>query len=313
MTCERSRVEPMAPAQKIVPCLWCADNADEAVAFWLDVFGAGVECAELHRTRYPTEGLADFQAEMAGKTLTVEFSIGGLRLAALNGGGEIPPSPMLSFIVNFDPSRDPSAAEHIDEAWDRLADGGTVLMEIGEQPYSPRYGWVQDRFGASWQLMLTNPDGEPRPFLIPCLMFANQNANRANEAINFYTSLFPDTHVGLVHTYPDKHGDAEAGSVMFGAFAVGEQWFAAMDSPIPHHFDFNESISLQIECADQAEIDRYWSQLSRVPESEQCGWCKDQFGISWQVVPTAIDQMLTPQNWATMMGMTKIELGAFSS
>lgn len=295
--------EPM-----IVPCIWCNANADEVVEFYLSVFGDSAACAELRRAQYPADGLADFQSELAGETLTIEFSIGGVRLTALNAGEGFPPSPMLSFIVNVDPSRDDRAREHIDDLWTRLADGGTVLMEIGEQPYSPRYGWVQDRYGVSWQLMLTDPQGDPRPFLIPTFLFANANANRAGEAIDFYTSVFGDARVGTVERYPEAHQDAAAGAVMFGEFAVGEQWFAAMDSPISHEFDFNESVSLQVECADQAEIDRYWTQLSHVPEAEQCGWCKDQFGVSWQVVPAGIDNLMTPENWATLMRMRKIEL-----
>ena len=302
----------MATEQKIVPCIWFNKDADEAVAFYLSAFGDSAECTELVRSHYPNEGLADFQSDMAGEPLTIEFSLGGVRLTALNAGSEFRPTPMLSFIVNFDPARDKHAAENIDALWERLSDGGKVLIEIGAQPYSPRYGWVEDKYGVSWQLMLTDPDGDPRPFLIPTFLFANANTNRASEAVEFYTSLFPDSRIGMLARNPEANEDAAAGSLMFGEFAVGEQWFAAMDAPRPQDYDFTEGVSLQVECADQLEIDRVWGELSRVPEAEQCGWCKDQFGVSWQVVPANMDQLMTPENWAKMMRMGKIEIAEFA-
>ena len=107
--------------QKIVPCIWCGGNADELVAFYLSVFPNSEKRA---RTYYPTEGVADFQRSMAGEVLTIDFAIGGLRITALNGGPEFTPTPMLSFIVNFDPSRDEKAEAQLDKAWNKLAKGG---------------------------------------------------------------------------------------------------------------------------------------------------------------------------------------------
>lgn len=294
--------------QKIVPCIWFDEDADDAVAFYLTVFPGS---AERSRTNYPNEGLADFQQDMAGRTLTIDFTIGGFRITALNAGDEFEPNPMLSFLLNYDPSVDAAAADRLEATWQRLADGGKVLMEIGEYPFSPRYGWIQDKFGVSWQLMLTNPEGEPRPFVIPSLMFANANVNRANEALEFYASTFDDTATGTVAPYDGDQGLVHAGSVMFGEFSVGDQWFAVMDSPVAHEFDFTEGVSLQVECIDQAEIDDFWEQLSSVPEAEACGWCKDRFGVSWQVVPANMEQLITPANFAAMMTMKKIVIDDF--
>jgi predicted 3-demethylubiquinone-9 3-methyltransferase (glyoxalase superfamily) len=291
--------------QKIVPCIWCGGNADELVAFYLSVFPNSEKRA---RTYYPTEGLADFQRSMAGEVLTVDFAIGDVRITALNGGPEFKPSPMLSFIVNFDPSVDPDAETHLDKAWNKLTKGGEVLMELGEYPFSKRYGWVQDKFGVAWQLMLTDPAGEPRPFVIPSLMFANDNVNRAAEALEYYSATFGRSKVGNVHRYPEAQDQVAEGSIMFGEFAVGDQWFAVMDSPTRHDFDFNEGVSLQVECDDQGEIDMLWGRLSAVPEAEQCGWCKDKFGVSWQIVPRHMERLLTPQNFTTMLGMKKIDI-----
>lgn len=294
--------------QKIVPCIWCGGNADELVEFYLSVFPHSERRA---RTYYPTDGLPDFQRSMAGEVLTVDFAIGGLRITALNGGPEFKPTPMLSFIVNFDPARDDDAEARIDKVWRKLSKGGTVLMDIGEYPFSKRYGWVQDKFGVSWQLMLTDPAGDPRPFLIPTFMFANENVNRAAEALDYYAATFAHSRVGNVARYAAAQGEVAEGAVMFGEFAVGDQWFAVMDSPERHDFSFNEGVSLQVECADQGEIDMIWGRLSAVPEAEQCGWCKDQFGVSWQVVPVHLERLLTPENFKTMLAMKKIVVADF--
>jgi predicted 3-demethylubiquinone-9 3-methyltransferase (glyoxalase superfamily) len=300
----------MSSEQKIIPCIWFDGDADDAVAFYLTVFAGS---KELGRSVYPHAGLAEFQQDMAGKTLTIDFMIGETRLTALNASTEFEPNPMLSFILNYDPSVDAVADDRLDAVWQRLADGGKVLMELDEYPFSKKYGWVQDKFGVSWQLILTNPEGEPRPFVIPSLMFANANVNRANEALEFYTSVFQDSRVGNVANYPENQDLVLAGSVMFGEFAVGSQWFAVMDSPVAHDFNFNEGVSLQVECADQAEIDYFWEKLSDVPEAEVCGWCKDKFGVSWQVVPANLDQIMTPTNFARMLTMKKIVVDDFVS
>lgn len=293
----------MSTTQKIVPCIWSNAEADEAAAFYLSAFP---NAEELRRSHYPTSGLADFQQSMAGDVLTIDVAIGEFRLTLLNAGSEFRPNPMLSFILNFDPSQLPDAQGQLDALWARLLDGGEVLMPLDEYPFSKHYGWVQDRFGVSWQLMLTNPDGEPRPFVIPSFMFANANVNRGTEALDFYPAVFPDSRTGMVAPWPADQDQVKAGSIMFGEFAVGDQWFAVMDSPSGHEFDFNEGISLQVECTDQDEIDAFWQALSRVPEAEVCGWCKDQFGVSWQVVPENIEELLAGSGFSAMMSMKKI-------
>ena len=294
--------------QKIVPNIWCNGNAEEVVDFYRKAFP---DTEELGRSYYPTEGLADFQQALAGKVLVVEFAIRGFRMITINAGPEFTPTPMLSFMINFDPASDDQAATRIDEVWERLAEGGQILMPLDAYPFSRRYGWVQDRFGVSWQLMLTDPDGDPRPFVIPALMFAGDNVNRAEEAVTIYTSLFDDATVGTLARYDQDQDAVKAGALMFGEFAVGDQWLAVMDSPAAHDFTFNEGVSLQIECADQAEIDHFWERLSTVPEAEACGWCKDQFGVSWQVVPRGMEQQLSPAAFTAMMGMKKIVLADF--
>jgi predicted 3-demethylubiquinone-9 3-methyltransferase (glyoxalase superfamily) len=295
--------------QRIVPNLWFDGTAAEAAEFYTSIFPDSELLAVEH---YPTEGLLDFQRDMAGKVLTVDLSIGGYRIVGINAGPEFPINPSLSLMLNFDPSVDAQAAEHLDELWTALSDGGTALMPLGRYDFSPRYGWIQDKYGMTWQLMLTDPDGEPRPFVIPCLLFGGQAQNRGGEALDRYASIFPGARIGSRVGYPVQAGPAEPGSLMFGDIEIFGQWFALMDSSVEQDFSFTCGVSLQLNCADQDEIDRYWDLLSKVPEAEACGWCADEFGVSWQIVPAAIaDYMSKPGAYGKLMTMKKLDLSAF--
>jgi predicted 3-demethylubiquinone-9 3-methyltransferase (glyoxalase superfamily) len=295
--------------QKITPNIWFNHNAKEAAEFYVKAFPGGKIVATSH---YPTEDLADFQKEFAGKELTVDFELGGHRFTAINAGPEFSVNPSVSFLVNFDPSRDEKAKEHLDELWQALVEGGKELMPLGEYPYSKHYGWVQDRYGVTWQLMLTDPESEPRPFIIPSLMFSGQVVNKAEEAVKYYLSVFKDARKGTEARYSEDTGPAKAGSLMFADFMLENQWFAAMDSGVEHDFTFNEGVSLLVNCKDQAEIDYYWEKLSAVPESEQCGWCKDKFGVSWQIGPADMESLMSkPGSFAKLMEMKKIVIADF--
>lgn len=294
--------------QKIVPNLWFDHTAAEAGAFYAQVLP---DTRVTGTEYYPSEGLADFQAEFAGAELLVNLDVDGLEFVLINAGPEFRPNPSISFFLNFDPSRDPQAREHLDEVWAGLVDGGMELMPLGSYDFSPHYAWVQDRYGVSWQLMLTDPAGEPRPFVVPSLMFTGEVRNRAEEAMGFYADLFGGT-ASVPARYPEQTQLAAAGSVMFGEMNLFGQWLAAMDSPVEHAFTFDPGVSLQVNCAGQEELDRFWAALSTVPEAEQCGWCVDRFGVSWQLVPDNLGELMgRPGAYAKLMGMKKIEISAF--
>lgn len=299
-------------AQKITPNLWFDGNAQEAVDFYVSVLPDGKVNATTYYPKNKEEGLADFQLELAGKPLTVEFELGGMKFTAINAGPEFKFTPAISFMLNFDPSKDEQAEEHLNELWEKLIDGGEALMPIDTYPFSKRYGWVKDKYGLTWQLILTNPEGEPRPFITPSLMFIGNNNNHAEEAINFYTSVFKDSKVGNLARYEDDTGPANKGSIMYGDFTLSGQWFAAMDSGVEHDFNFNEAISLSVSCKDQEEIDYFWAKLSTVPESEQCGWCKDKYGVSWQIVPENMGELMKkPDAFKNLMQMKKLVIADF--
>ncbi len=293
--------------QKITPNIWFNGNAEQAVDLYSSTFG---DSRVLNTIRYPAsaeEGLADFQLNMADQVLTIDFAIDNFRFTAINTGSEFRPNPAISFMVNFDPSRDDQARQHLDEAWQKLSQGGAVRMPLDKYDFSQHYGWVEDRYGVNWQLILTDPAGEPRPFIIPALMFAGPVLGRADEARQYYAEVFTGSMLGDVYRYPQTNDMFVKGQIMWSELQLAGQWFVINDGGPQQDFSFTEGLSLSIACRDQAEIDYFWEKLSAVPESEQCGWCKDKFGVSWQVVPANMDELMTrPGAYATLMNQKKI-------
>lgn len=295
--------------QKIVPNIWCNGTAEEQASFYAGVFR---DTATDVIARYPEEGLPEFQQAMAGQALTVDVTVRDLRLSLINAGPEFRPNPSISMMCNFDPVLYDDAADYLEQVYTALVAGGRVLMELGEYPFSPKYAWIEDRWGVNWQLILTDPDGDPRPFLMPALMFGGAAQNRCREAVDHYIGLFPDSAWGQQAEYPAPTGPAPAGALMFSDFQLLGQWFVAMDSGVEQDFSFDEGVSLMVSAHGQGEIDAYWAGLSRVPEAEQCGWCKDEYGLSWQVVPdTMAELMARPDAYAHMMQMGKLEIDRF--
>ena len=196
-------------------------------------------------------------------------------------------------MVNFDPSQDEDAKARIDAVWSQLAEGGKVLMPLDKYPFSERYGWIEDRYGLSWQLILTNPEGEERPLIMPSLLFVGDVCGKAEEASDFYLSLFEESKRGVLSRYPKGMEPDQEGTVMFTDFKLVDQWFVAMDSAHDHNFAFTEATSFMVYCDTQEEVDYYWEKLSAVPEAEQCGWLKDKYGVSWQIVPSEMDEMMS--------------------
>jgi predicted 3-demethylubiquinone-9 3-methyltransferase (glyoxalase superfamily) len=267
--------------QKITPHLWFDKEAKEAAEFYISLFPNSkvTNITTLHNTP-------------SGDCDVVSFELAGQSFMTISAGPLFKFNPLVSFIVNFDPSRDKNARENIDTLWKKLSQGGTALMPLQQYPFSQRYGWIQDKYGLSWQLILSDPKGEERPFIVPSLMFVGAVCGKAEEAINFYLSVFKDSKMGAMHRYSTGQEPDEPGTVMFADFMLLGQWFATMDSAREHHFAFNEGVSFMVNCDTQEEIDYYWGKLSAVPEAEQCGWLKDKYGLSWQIVPTAMDEMM---------------------
>jgi len=147
--------------------------------------------------------------------------------------------------------------------------------------------------------------------ITPCLWFDGT----AEEAANFYASILPDSHVDAVHRAPNDYPSGKAGDVLLVEFTLmGQQFTGLNGGPL---FKFNEAVSFQIPVETQAEVDRLSDALSAVPAAEQCGWVKDRYGLSWQIVPRQLTRLITDANqvrakraFDAMMRMKRIDIAA---
>lgn len=258
--------------QKITTHLWFDTQAREAGEFYTSVFGNSrvKSVNKLHNTP-------------SGDVDIVVIDLAGHEFTLISAGPLFKFNPSISFLVTC------ATKEEVDTLWAALSDGGTALMELGAYPFSERYGWLQDRYGLSWQIIL----GAVAQKITPVLMFTGKQAGNAEAAIRFYASVFHDSKVGDIMRYGAGEAPDAEGTVKFARFQLEGQGFAAMDSAHPHGFAFNEAVSLMVNCETQEEIDYYWERLSADPRSEQCGWLKDKYGLSWQVTSTEMEAMLT--------------------
>lgn len=264
-----------------------SENALQGIRphLWFDT--QAVEAARFYAQTFPNSrvgAVSQIPDTPSGDVDVVAFEVLGQRFEAISAGPLFRFTPAISFFVGCE------SDDEIDRLWAALSDGGTEMMPLDAYPWSKRYGWVADRYGLSWQLGVS--DGGDARRIVPTLMFTGDAAGKAEEAARFYASVFDGSLVGEVDRYDSGDEHNAEGTARYLHFDLMEQPFAAMDSGFPHGFGFNEAISLVVPCETQAEIDRYWSALSAVPEAEQCGWLKDRFGVSWQIVPTMMDEVL---------------------
>jgi predicted 3-demethylubiquinone-9 3-methyltransferase (glyoxalase superfamily) len=259
--------------QKIIPFLWFDNQAEEAVHFYTSVFNNS-EIGNL--TYYGDDGHG-----VEGTVMTVSFEIEGQQFMALNGGPYFKFTPAISFFVNCE------TKEKIDGLWEKLSTGGTVLMELGQYPFSEKFGWLMDKFGVFWQLNLA----EGRQKINTYLMFVGGQHGKAEHAVHFYVSLFKNSSINHIERFGVREVELE-GTVKLALFNLHGQGFMAMDGGLEHSFTFTPAISLFVNCESQEEVDVLWDKLSEGGEREDCGWLKDKFGVSWQIVPVELGEML---------------------
>jgi predicted 3-demethylubiquinone-9 3-methyltransferase (glyoxalase superfamily) len=258
--------------QKITPFLWFDNNAEEAMQFYTSIF----KNSKVGRvTRYGEAGPGK-----KGMVMTGTFHLAGLEFMALNGGPMFKFTPAISFFVHC------QTEQEIDVLWKRLSEGGTALMGLDKYPFGEKYGWVADKFGLSWQLMLTRTEQKVFPFL----MYVRDQNGKAEEAVKFYTSLFKNSSVTAMQRY--GKGTPQPEAVVHARFLLDGQEFMAMDGGLDHHFTFTEATSFFVSCKTQLEVDEFWDRLSTGGEKGQCGWLKDKYGVSWQIVPSRLGELL---------------------
>jgi len=264
----------VAKLQNITPHLWFDKEAKEAAQFYTSIFkdSENKNTTELHNN---PSGSVDI--------VTIELS--GQEFMLISAGLLFKFNPSISFLVAC------KRKKQVDELWGKLSEGGMALMELGKYPFSEKYGWLQDKYGLSWQVMFMG-ERKIKQKITPTLMFVGRVCGKAEEAINFYASVFHNARVRKILRYGRGEEPDKEGTIKHVAFMLEGEEFAAMDSAHKHNFAFSEAISFVVHCDTQKEIDYYWGKLSAVPEAEQCGWLKDKYGVSWQIVPTAMDKMM---------------------
>lgn len=274
--------------QKIVPHLWFDKEAIEAAEFYTLIFQ---DSKITHKSRiYDTP---------SGDCDIVGFAILGYNFMAISAGPLFKINPSISFHVKC------KTVEEVDAVWEKLSAGGTVLMELGEYPFSKRYGWVQDKCGLSWQVIHTQGDFKQR--ITPVLLFTKDVCGKTEEAISFYSSVFPNAKSQVFARYAKGEEPDKEGTVKYAQFVLEGQEFGAMDSAHKHNFSFNEAISFMVNCKDQEEIDYFWNKMSAVPQAQQCGWVKDKYGVSWQILPENMDELMSKNPEKTTPAMLKMK------
>ncbi len=274
----------------IYPCVWYNQQSEEAAKTYCSL----VKDASI----------------LQSNPMATYFQIGKQRFIGLNGGPEYTPNPSISFFWIFD-----TEAE-VNHAWKVLSNKGKVLMDLNSYPWNKRYGWVEDQYNVSWQLMVKD-DTSSETGIFPALMFTGKQNGNAEKAMEFYTSLFPSSAIDSVYRYEADDHDQE-GNIKHAEFHIAGFKMAAFDSSLEHTFSFNEGVSLVIECEDQAEIDHYWNSFTKNGKEDQCGWCKDQYGVSWQVIPKVLSELMNdpqkaPKAVQAFLKMKKFDIEALVS
>lgn len=268
----------------IYPCVWCNNNAKEMADYYCNTFSDTVIVEE--------------------NSVVITLEISGLKLMLLNGGDIFKANPSIS-LMYLSMSKD-----EITRLWNVFSDGGNAMMPLTEYPFSPMYGWIEDKFGVSWQLYTAHDENHIIQKLVPTLMFTGINNGKAEEAANYFTSIFPYSNLRGILKYSGEAGEIE-GNVQHGEFVINDYLLMMMDSSMMHDFSFSEGVSLVVECDYQEEIDAYWEALTaNGGEESMCGWLKDQFGISWQIVPRELPKWLkqSPKVQDALLKMRKLDM-----
>jgi predicted 3-demethylubiquinone-9 3-methyltransferase (glyoxalase superfamily) len=252
--------------EKITSCLWYNGQAKEAADLYCSVF-------------------ADARIT-AHSPIVTAIDVSGHSITLLDGGPMYRPTPSISFYYVC------VTEAEIDRIWKAFTREGKVLMELGKYPWSEKYGWVTDKFGVSWQFAL-GKIADVGQKITPCLMFTGQNYGRVDEAIAHYSSVFKDAKLDGVMRYGKGESPDQEGKVKHAQIAFLGQKFMLMESALQHDFTFTEGVSLTIHCEDQQEIDYYWNKFTAEGKESMCGWLKDKFGVSWQIIPVVLNKIMS--------------------
>jgi predicted 3-demethylubiquinone-9 3-methyltransferase (glyoxalase superfamily) len=251
----------------IYPCLWFDGNAKEAATFYCSIFS---------NSKITTDN-----------GMVVMFEIEGKKIMGLNGGPMFSINPSISFFVTC------QSNEEIENIWNKLIDGGSTMMALDKYPWGEKYGFVKDKYGMTWQLIY-NTTATNNQKIMMSILFVGEQFGKGEEAMKYYTSIFSNSNVISAKIIEEGQPQpAVAGTLEFGQFNIGDEKFVTMDGAGDHKFQFNEGLSFVVECDTQEEIDNYWNTLTQGGSESQCGWLKDKYGVSWQIIPSILSKLMS--------------------
>ncbi len=261
---------------RITPFLWFEKDMKAVTDFYMSAFPGS-----------SLKGGGELENTPSGAVQMATLVLYGQEFSLMTAGPYLPFNPTVSFIVGCD------STEELDSLWGKIAPSGKVLMELGSYPFAEKYGWAQDQYGVSWQIMFSSAMKAPQK-IIPTLMFAGDVCGRAEEAVNFYTSIFKNSSVGYIQAYDGSEpvNDERAKTKHAGLSLDGFN-MAVMDSGRVSPLNFQQAVSFVINCENQEEVDYYYDKLKEGGNEVQCGWLNDKFGFPWQVVPAAMGKMMS--------------------
>lgn len=270
----------------ITPFLWFDKEAREAAEFYCSIF-----------QKSKIKNIDHLQDTPSGTVEIITLELLGKEYSFMSGGPFHKFNPSISYIFNTNTS------ESAEQTWNKLVQGATILMEFGTYPFAEKFGWLMDKFGFTWQIRYTSTIMDQS--INPNLMFVGKVCGKAEEALNFYTSIFKNSSKGEITRFDEIDQPDEPGTIKFAEFVLEERSFSIQESAYDHQFFFNESMSFVINCSTQDDVDYYWEKLTADPTAEQCGWLKDKYGVSWQVVPTGLHEVMSDPDKEKVARKTK--------
>lgn len=271
---------------KFAPCLWVDNQVEEMTELYTKVFENGKPLKTLYF-------LEDAHGKI-GDILTQSVQLANQEFILLNGGPEFKATPSISYMVTC------TSETQLQVLWQELSEGGKLLMNLVIYPGVGQFGWLEDRFGISWQFSLDQSSSSQK--ITPCFMFSGEQYGNASRAVAEWIEVFQSGEIL-------EHYSNEDSTTKLAKFTLHQQEFMAMDSAVDHNFTFSLANSFYVYCENQKEIDRLWTAITSKGTEMPCGWMGDRFGVAWQTVTRDMDTMLDRKNLTKALAVTQAVYG----
>lgn len=271
---------------KFAPCLWVDNQVEEMTELYTKVFENGKPLKTLYF-------LEDAHGKI-GDILTQSVQLANQEFILLNGGPEFKATASISYMVTC------TSETQLQVLWQELSEGGKLLMNLAIYPGVGQFGWLEDRFGISWQFSLDQSSSSQK--ITPCFMFSGEQYGNASRALAEWIEVFQSGEIL-------EHYSNEDSTTKLAKFTLHQQEFMAMDSAVDHDFTFSLANSFYVYCENQKEIDRLWTAITSKGTEMPCGWMGDRFGVAWQTVTRDMDTMLDRKNLTKALAVTQAVYG----